>query len=339
MIARPEPAPLEHLRALERDYGRDVWRTLESTIAHGRSQGLRWPEHILAPMGAAHGLAMDAHGDMMRASADCGRIAALSAWRTTKGIYRYDPELRAALEETPLDRELPGDVLLRMPEWCVYIELDGEVQGVRGAYVHHEVDAGTGRYELRVLLDLGTGALVPVPLHIGRPGAWRTVADAVALARDEAIARAALSLGGGAASDLARSAGSDVLGDIDRVVERVIALTLYLCTDEPDILDGDDERRPTRPRGRPVGAQRVTTWSVGWRLGAALRRARERAESEPQGGTHAAPVGHVRRAHWHTYWLGSEQRGDRRRDLRWLAPILVGLELGDDLAAVVRRVT
>lgn len=334
-----EPAPLEHLRALERDYGRGVWRDYERTIELGRSGGLRWPGHILAPMGAAHGLAMDATGDPSRAASDCARIAALTAWRVTKGIYRYDDELRASLESTSLDRELPGDVLLRMPEWCIYIDLGAGA--VRGVYVHHEVDAGDGRYELRLLLDLGSGALAGVPLHIGRPGAWRSVAAALDAARDESIARAALSRGSSAASSLLRDVSAPEYDrELRGIVDRIIPLVLYLCTDEPDLRADDDvSRRPARPRGRAVGAQRVTTWDVGWRLGAALRRARERAESEPRGGEHASPIGHVRRAHWHTYWMGSEQRGDRRRDLRWLAPILVGLDLDGELAAVVRRVT
>lgn len=35
---------------------------------------------------------------------------------------------------------------------------------------------------------------------------------------------------------------------------------------------------------------------------------------------------YVRRAHWHHYWVGSERRGDKRLELRWLPPIPVGKE-------------
>ena len=35
---------------------------------------------------------------------------------------------------------------------------------------------------------------------------------------------------------------------------------------------------------------------------------------------------YVRRAHWHHYWVGSEKRGDRRLELKWLPPIPVGKE-------------
>lgn len=39
-----------------------------------------------------------------------------------------------------------------------------------------------------------------------------------------------------------------------------------------------------------------------------------------------------RRAINRPYWTGSEARGDRRRELRWLPPIPVALELGDGAA-------
>jgi len=40
----------------------------------------------------------------------------------------------------------------------------------------------------------------------------------------------------------------------------------------------------------------------------------------------ASAKSYVRRAHWHHYWVGSEKRGDKRLELRWLPPIPVGKE-------------
>lgn len=92
-------------------------------------------------------------------------------------------------------------------------------------------------------------------------------------------------------------------------------------------------------------AQRVTTWDVGVRLGAALRRAYQ-AEQTGRVGEHAAPRPHIRRAHWHTILSGPKQRPDgseippqdRQRDLRWLPPTSVNIEDPDALPATVRRV-
>lgn len=38
----------------------------------------------------------------------------------------------------------------------------------------------------------------------------------------------------------------------------------------------------------------------------------------------ATPSAHIRRAHWHRYWVGSESRGDRHLEQRWIPPIPVG---------------
>lgn len=52
------------------------------------------------------------------------KLSALAAWRMTKGIFRVDQTLMAALIETPIDAAVPVDVLLRLPGWCIYLELD-----------------------------------------------------------------------------------------------------------------------------------------------------------------------------------------------------------------------
>lgn len=49
-------------------------------------------------------------------------LGALVAWRPTKGIYRFHPELYESLIETDLEGDVPADVLLRLPGWAVYIE-------------------------------------------------------------------------------------------------------------------------------------------------------------------------------------------------------------------------
>lgn len=54
---------------------------------------------------------------------------------------------------------------------------------------------------------------------------------------------------------------------------------------------------------------------VGWDLGEAL----ERAQLPGEGSVRP----HLRRAHWHHYWVG---QGRTRLELRWIHPVLVGGE-------------
>lgn len=68
-------------------------------------------------------------------------------------------------------------------------------------------------------------------------------------------------------------------------------------------------------------------------MGAALRRAYHASET---GQTHGGTVRpHIRRAHWHSFWVGSGD--DKKINVKWLPPIAVNLD-DDALPAVVRKV-
>ena len=131
---------------------------------------------------------------------------------------------------------------------------------------------------------------------------------------------------------------------------QILSLLLYLCSATPDVAGADGARwntsmpRPTRTRRhgpRYFGSELPAVWGVGTRIGAALRSAYEREhggdDDEAGIGRHVRP--HVRRAHWHTYVLGS--RSDlaaQRRELRWLPPIPIAVADFDSMAAVVHPV-
>lgn len=79
-------------------------------------------------------------------------------------------------------------------------------------------------------------------------------------------------------------------------------------------------------------ADKATIWNVGYQLADRLKKAKEveperldnstsELLSADKSLTHASPKPHVRRAHWHGYWVGS--KSDKRFVLKWLHPILV----------------
>ncbi|MBK9497365.1 MAG: hypothetical protein IPO08_23155 [Xanthomonadales bacterium] len=163
---------------------------------------------------------------------DVGRLAALAAWRTTQGIYRFDPELYAALINTPLTSELPVEVLFRLPEWCVYIETPGMTWGAStlyGFFAHLESDANSGQVELRLLID-SADALLPIPLHVGK---W-----SLAEAASKAIAQGQVQ---GKAVGLSIDAAVDA--EIVESPSPLVSLLLYLCAEDPEIGDGTRRRR------------------------------------------------------------------------------------------------
>ena len=141
-----------------------------------------------------------------------------------------------------------------------------------------------------------------------------------------------------AASGQVEFAGTDDLEHaVDRTAETlspIVSLVLYLCSEHAELRDPrDPDRRSRRPqptrtkrRLREFAASRVTTWEVAYRLGAALEQAQANVTGDDQGGTHASPRAHVRRAHCHTYWVG-----------RGRPPIPVGVESLDDLVPTIHE--
>ncbi|MBF0176790.1 MAG: hypothetical protein HQL63_08090 [Magnetococcales bacterium] len=134
--------------------------TLFDSFRAQRGRGLpEWPAWCYCPMAGAY--AVVSRGDPcpitdLGAMLDVSALSAMAAWRMTKGIYRYDPDIYQALITTPLSGDLPSEVLYRLPEWCLYLETPGPPfleETIQGAWVHLEWDMNTARHELRIDLQ------------------------------------------------------------------------------------------------------------------------------------------------------------------------------------------
>lgn len=322
-----------------------AWATFDR-FRRERGPGFDWPAWCYMPI--AGGYAVVSGGGDRRVPLPHAHhpaiVTALGAWRMTQGIYRFDPALLPVLLDTPLEGDIPVEHLQRLPEWCVYIELEqaGIREGLHGAWVHLEHDANTGSAELMAVLDCARDPRQP----LAHDGGLETLALPLAGSIEESLAalersaqqqaqRVGLAWSGLTPEDI-RQARS--------LIEPLLSLALYLCAD-PDLTrrgkpDAPRKPEPVRSRGQWVmhPASGPLEWDVGVRIGAALRAAYQREQT----GGDAAPTGrqvrpHVRRAHWHSYWIGPRE-GERRRELRWLPPITVAVEDLDALPAVVRTV-
>ncbi|AXV99234.1 hypothetical protein CJO80_27150 (plasmid) [Ralstonia solanacearum] len=343
--------PQQHLIAAANIYP-GAWRRVDEIRAGRGKQYPDWESWCFFPLAGAAAIVADAagvdvsmlpHFHPARVD-DAARLGALATWRVTQGIYRFDPALYPALIDTPLDGSIPHDVLYRLPQWCVYIETPGLTANglpLLGAFAHLDHDHQTGRPELRLLLDQEY-ALTPLPIHLGD---W-PLQEALDRMSQEAGRQAAHHGLGTVAPERTR------LANLAAEIAPLLTLLLYLCAAPDEI--GAPDRRPTNPAPkrtktgwRMFPADRLTTWDVGARVGAALRLAYHASETASGGdGSHAGPRPHIRRAHWHGFRSGPRKREDgseipavsRRFDLRWLPPIPVNAELGDELPAVIRTV-
>ncbi len=308
--------PTGHLRAAGRLYPR-AWKMVDEFRA-ARGSGLpKWPAWCFMPMAGWYAIiSADLGGGKIPANIgmDIGRLAGVGTWRYSQGIYRFDPDILSALWDTQIAGDIPADVLLRLPEWCMYIETPGGDwcgQALYGFFVHLEWDANDQRHELRLLLDTEQ-LLLPFPVHIGE---W-----SLEIAVQRAINESTRHIPVGALMELP---STEQVKQLSECLMPMINLVLYLCSDEPDFGSGKKPRRPqakrTKQGWRLFPPARPTIWSVGERIGKTLlgRQAREPGQE----GRTVRP--HFRRAHWHGYWSGPRS-GEQRFRYNWISPILVG---------------
>lgn len=314
-----------------------AWKALKRCLA-ARDELGGWPAHVYCPMAWAAAVA----GQQITWIAP---LAAVGVWRSTKVVAHLDPDLGRELWQTPVRGQIPEEVLRRLPVWCPYVTLDGVSEEWAGFFVHLEADANTGREELRFVLLPRTpgGAVTEVPLglHLG----YESLDEGLAAFEQEALAQVEHGVGSGVGW---RPVQEQLRREMRELIEPLLSITLYLCSEEPDIEgraprkdDGDvvslRAARKKRKK-RDAAAQQPDVWEVGWRLGAALRRARQAADAAADDGSAGATETgrrvkpHVRSAHWHTYWTGSRKEGapPQKPVLRWLSPMLIGAGEDED---------
>jgi hypothetical protein len=293
-----------------------VWafrRTVPGAARAGPAELKEW--RSAPPEGEKH-LAVELQGAAWQ-------LAPAASWRVTRGIYRFHPELRRALLQTPVGEVAP-EVFLRLPEWCVYLDLDDseEVAGGRANGFFAHLDWNPRKRDAPVLrLELA--------VHGGRPQRWFLCELPL---RHRTLAEAWSEFG----SETHEQKGTE--SEWSSAMRVCLPLLLYLASDVPEVRHRREPGRRPERRGPERDSGGPNWWEVGYRIGAVLGRAREPrpevpAEAPAEAGR--APVPHVRRAHYHLYWTGSGRREPR---VRWLHPILVGDRDGHELPPTIRRV-
>ena len=176
----PSGRPREILAAVGRVYP-TLWPAVDRLRAMRAADFPEWPDWWFLPMQGAYAI-LSGGGDRrvpLEHIHHVGIVAALAAWRVTQGVYRFDATVAEAVAATPLEGELPIELLYRLPEWCVYIETPGRIwegRTLHGFWAHLEWEDGGGADELRLVFDTAEApglaldpvrGLVPVPLILG----------------------------------------------------------------------------------------------------------------------------------------------------------------------------
>ena len=346
---------LQHYLAQLSRWFPDVWSQVDNFRAV-RGKGLpNWPNWCFLPMSGAYAIATQGK-DVIYLDPKTRKglwiiipeIAALAAWRPTQGIYRFHREVFSALWETPIDGDIPVELLYRLPEWGCYIDCYGKPffpWDLAGFFVHLECDAKDGRHELRILLDAGEqNKIFPLIMHIsGR----KTINDMFAGFIDESERVAQLE-GEELPKDFAAQKVS-VARTYSKIARPLMSLILYLCSTTPEFRDAHGtERLPARAkptktkRGERLFApDRPTIWETGYHIGRLIGQARaERIYVSGAGvDAHASPSPHIRKPHWHSFWKGPKDNLKKRELIaHWLPPIPVGYKPGEEIVPTIHPV-
>lgn len=128
----------------------------------------------------------------------------------------------------------------------------------------------------------------------------------------------------------------------DKLTLFVLQAINYLASEKPDVCISNETRfgqRQAKKNNRKY--DEPTKMEVGYRFGAAFRKAQQPSakivyddeETAAPGETHKPHRPHARRAHWHHYWVG---KGRTTLIVKWVSQTFVGL--GDESQAVIHKV-
>ena len=268
------------------------------------------------------------------------RIASLGTWRYSQGIYKYNDNIYSELIKTEFKGKLPSEFLLRLPEWCVYIETpyglydyyneDNKIYGFF-AFLDFSEDITTLYIDKITFTDNGEH---PITICIGD---W-DIAEGI----EKGLIKGHKNEHNEEPNWFGETEEEKALNISDGVEEisPYLSLLLYLCSTEPEIKGTIPNEYPKYYTPKKVKGgyklfppDKPKIWKVGEVTGEMLRAAIEKENSEEKKNkkTQEKRRSHIRRGHWHGFWSGPKkppagiepESFKRNFDLKWLHPMLV----------------
>lgn len=315
--------PLESVLAMGKKYPH-LWDNIAYIVAGEYDDSMEWDRELCyCPIEVVQtAIKAESTGDAYKR--DSSFAAALAAWRRGKYIYSFDDYLIGELLDSATDTTIPLDILYRLPAQCVYIELSKyPIPGYStGFFVHIECDALTGGRELRLHFINHNGELINQSIVHLIPGG--TINDGI----DEAIT-VALKHAPEQPEILEQiHKGFDQMRDIS---VKAMQFVLYICAENAEIAEDRAQKKIYRKRNKVLDKiEEIRKWDVGVKTGKILRSLESPAKrgiypvytdrnAEDGGGSPKRT--HLRRAHWHHFWIGSGS--DRQLILRWVSSTVI----------------
>jgi hypothetical protein len=283
-------------------------------------------------------------------------------WRYSKGIYNFDSDVLKSIYLASLPLNINARIFTRLPEFCIYAKTPGmtdwngkPIQGFFAMTEEVPVDEEIAdlinefhpdtnekletETNLYLLIDGGNSDesrdgrtyILQMPLDYEN---LRECLEEIALVEPRPDERE-----------------PDTIELIEWVTPFLSQL-LYLCSEEPEIehskqieLQPETETVKKTKKGLRIYApSRTNEWLCGWRTGSFIKqqKARDQEEKDQISTSENTKTvrGHLRRAHWHTFYAGKRNAPEREVRVKWLQMIKVNFESleTDKLPAVVKKV-
>lgn len=269
---------------------------------------------------------------------DVATLKVLYSWRKYKEVYSFDSDLANMLMSSSSDEfVVPTSSMLSAPYPAFYVQIDGENDlGIKGFFCtfdyivlsDEDTDKLTKQFSFNIL-GIYDNMNFACPLII-RDGI--TIKESIDYLRKMFTED--------------KDFDPKILDMAIDFIPKALQLVLYICAANADICENPQQKQITRKPMtgiKPKDTLReVRKWDVGYRIGSIIRKSTDEVQIQEQEGDKkykSSPKRpHVRKGHFHHYWVGSKSDNSRVLVLKWVAPMFINTALDEELPAVITKI-
>ena len=326
----------------------DLADQVKAAIEDFKAQGAKWDENIvycpndkiLLEIQKVRMGEPDAKYFKRLRNATAGLISAVATWDLSKVIYRFDEDFYSELKETEGIEKVPVNMLLHLPYKCLCLQVGDES---RFTYLNYDFEFKL--YELRIERLFFNDDENRIE---SRSYFLTLSSDKLQKCIDHTISSGIDNYKRVGLPEFSEKFEETYRKDRE-IFQSTIQMILFILSQNVDIVENEENKKVRKKYARSGAKEIPKVLDAGYRVGAEIRNVREinvyknKTEANEQNldilpsavGSKKTP--HVRRAHWHHFWIGSEKAGNRKLVIRWLSPIAIGSRV-QDLSPVVHDV-
>lgn len=281
------------------------------------------------------------------------------AWQHTKSVYTFDESFLTELIETDID-EIPSHIFSNFPEWCVYIDTDilneDGMPKINGFFAYPLYSETEMTYIALLLVfeykdiqsdlcNIKTGFNdIVVDFKNG-------IINIGQIIKDHDVSNSTVNEYVKWKFDKFRMEqpfeyiqnNRRQMEKFKRHLSNCLNLLMYICTEDKDITRNgiDINTKPVQYTKNKNNNLQIKTkdkfqyLKVGARVGKAIR---ESKNNDSESLYRVRP--HLRKGHWHKYWIGSrkeELAHERQITLKWIPPIMINAKSPDEIPFNIKK--